>query len=272
MKAFKRGAVATAASAALLLGLAACGGDDGDGGDPAAELRAAAEKTAKEDSFRMKGSEKGGPDGEVTSDGAVSGKPYAFDMKLKGEPDEDSPTGEMHLLGNGDTTWIGGGAPVGGKNWIRIEKGDAEQAGDLGPTQDDIDVLALPIDVLRTAEKIEKVGEEEVGGAGTTHYKGTLVTAELAKYKGEALTAKERDDYLEDVKDRGLKEFTVEVWIREDGLLAKTREAGKGKKGDVEAVVEFSDYGTKVTIDEPPADDVMDFSDLMKDAGDELDA
>jgi hypothetical protein len=267
-KSFGRGAVATAAVAAMALGLAACGGDSGDGGDPAADLKAAADKTTKQNSFHIKGSDKGGPDGDGTFEVSYSKDPKVFDMTFEGEPDEDNPTGKGRMILTADTVYMNGGEPVDGKSWVKISSNDptADQMG-VEEQADQVDQVALSASVLSTAEKIEKVGEEKVAGKEATHYKGTIKTSELAAYKGDAMTAEHRDEYVKEVKNRKLDTFTVEVWLTEDGLIAKTRESGKGAEGQMESVVEFLEYGQKVTAEVPPADQVMDLKEMMDELG-----
>ncbi|MFD0381832.1 LppX_LprAFG lipoprotein [Streptomyces stramineus] len=245
-------------AAGLVLGLTACGGGGNGKADPVADLKAAAGKAAEQNSYKAKGTSKD-HEGETSLEMLYSEKPWASDLKGTGPKSADNPTGEIRMMNTGGNLYIKSGEPVGGKAWMKVEVGEARQA----PKSDSMRSAGLQAAVLATSKDVKKVGEEKVGGRKTTHYKGTVTLSELAAYKGDLLTEKQRDSYAQPAMYGGAKTLDLDVWVDANDLPAKTRESSKGSKGESTTTLEFLEYGLKVNVQPPPCE-VASMKDMMK--------
>ena len=153
----------------------------------------------------------------------------------------------------------------GGKNWIRI---DLETIGQkLGV---DINQLigqaaqspAQALDMLRASGDVQKVGSATIDGVATTEYKGAIDLTKAAKLGGVP------DSVIQRLADAGAPtSLPVEVWVGDaDGFVRRidlNESATKdGQTVATDVTVYLSDYGTTVSVSAPPADQVVDLSDL----------
>jgi hypothetical protein len=155
-----------------------------------------------------------------------------------------------------------------GTSWVR---GDYAGVGALGAGVDDftqVDPREL-LGLLRAASgDVEVVGTEELRGSETTHYRATVDPAEYAKTASDH----EQLDALVDelVKQSGIGDVPVDVWLDTTGMVRKVTLAfaatPPGGTGTAESSVSFElwDYGEPVTIEAPPASEVVDASTLKK--------
>ena len=117
------------------------------------------------------------------------------------------------------------------------------------------------LDYLREAsDEIELVGEEEIRGVGTTHYRAEVDPRRSLRKELETDGWKPEniDRYLEHI---GHDEEIVDVWIGDDGLARRvvrtTRDAfGAGSYESV-TTSDYLDYGLDAAIEAPPADEVV---------------
>lgn len=154
-----------------------------------------------------------------------------------------------------------------GTSWVRSDgervKVDGFEFGELDgiASTDPREVL----DLLQAAgAEIETVGREELRGTETTHYRGTLDAAAYAK----KLSPGERAGLgpLAGQLDAGAVAVPVDVWLDGDGFVRKVSLSISGtelgREGSASVSFELWDYGEKVEIDLPPADEVVDASAL----------
>ncbi len=156
----------------------------------------------------------------------------------------------------------------GGKAWIRL---DLEKAGkSLGvdfnqllnqSSQNPGQVL----DMLKASGDVQAVGPDTVDGVATTEYKGTIDLTKAVKLGG--VTQAE----LQQLIDRGVPTtLPVEVWIGDDGLVRKLDLSEDltvgGQSASMDTILEISDFGTAVAVSAPPADQVLDLTDLAAQA------
>ena len=151
-----------------------------------------------------------------------------------------------------------------GKKWIKM---DLEKLGQeaglnldqmMGAGQTD---PSQGLDFLRGVKEVHAVGEEEVRGVATTHYTGVVDLATLGTEQPEMKPA---IDQL--VQQSGLSRVPVEVWIDEDGFVRRMKQtlegSGSGLPMNMTMTTDLYDFGTDVSVKEPPADEVVDFSEL----------
>jgi hypothetical protein len=143
--------------------------------------------------------------------------------------------------------------------WIEAE---ADEAGDItssfGGTGN-----GSPVDLLSALEdanaEITEIGSEEVRGVTTTHLRALIDIAALE----ESLTEEERATLERDLGDVPIEAFPIEFWIDGDGLVRRYSmdlSQVAQTEGDLEQatfVFEFFDYGEDITIEAPPADQIV---------------
>lgn len=106
-----------------------------------------------------------------------------------------------------------------------------------------------------TSDEFETIGEEEVRGVPTTHYKVEVDVAKLlATFAGSSDLGTDPDE----IKSELGETLPVEVWIDGEGLLR--REIVKlttGPSGPMELSLEIYDYGIDVQIEAPGPDEIV---------------
>ncbi|MFD7665541.1 hypothetical protein [Streptomyces sp. NPDC059788] len=274
---------ALAAGVVMMAGLTACGGKDGGdkaGGDNAAgggspvqaavaALRTASEKTGSENSAKVEGTNKLG---QAT-------------QTIKGEMDWSNGI-RMNAEITQQGSALGGGKPMkavytpqamfmnlnlGGKPWMKYDY-DAlakqSAAGALIKDQMQNNNPTRAMELVIASGKAKKVGTEDVRGVQATRYTATIDVAELSRMQASKNFSEKDMKSLEDMlKQTGTKNETIDLWIGQDNLLVKKREQAKNNQGGLDSTVFYSDYGTKVTAQEPPASQVLDASKLGAGAG-----
>jgi hypothetical protein len=162
------------------------------------------------------------------------------------------------------------------KPWVEIDLRTAgKEAGvDIGallelskqsdPTQ--------ALDFLRAAGEVEEVGQAEVRGVPTTHYRGTI---DFEKYADEL----EQKDGVgpaaaralrEVVRQTGQKTVPMELWVDGDSLVRRMKweQAVPGTGGQptttATSTMELFDFGADVEVERPPADETMSFEELQE--------
>jgi hypothetical protein len=164
-------------------------------------------------------------------------------------------------------------SPLEGKSWVKI---DLRRAADVAGL--DLDQLMQftsndPRESLRLLEAVsgglEELGEEEVHGVNTTHYRTNV---DLRKY-GQLVPASERErvgsmlDAL--VAQSGLRTIPVEVWVDEQSLVHRltmtlsSTQPGTGQSFDSSVRFELYGYGEPVAIALPPRAATFDVTALV---------
>src|SRR2546423_10568251 len=111
------------------------------------------------------------------------------------------------------------------KPWVKVNVDEGGSAGVIdynsflqfgqggNPTQ--------ALEYLRAAGKVKKVGNDEIRGVRTTHYKATVDLTKVA----DAAPAKNRESLRREVNRAialtGERTIPVEVWIGKDGLVRR---------------------------------------------------
>jgi hypothetical protein len=156
----------------------------------------------------------------------------------------------------------------GGKSWVKmdlealgkqqgIDLGELTQFGQTNPTQS--------LWFLQGAsDDFEEVGEEEVRGVGTTHYRGTVDLRKAAEQISEAArTTAERLIEL-----MGVSKLPFEVWIDDEGLARRIKyeqplPAAAGEDASMTLTMDFFDFGVDVDVEPPPESEVTDIQELL---------
>ncbi|MFJ9659299.1 hypothetical protein ACIRPR_15225 [Streptomyces griseoflavus] len=150
-----------------------------------------------------------------------------------------------------------------GKPWIKIdlEKFAAQQGVDNQQFGDPAQTAAFAKAI--TDKDVTEVGTEKIDGVNTTHYRVSVDVAELPG--GDRM------------REQFGSTLPMQVWLDEEGRLrrqqidmtVKDAASASAKPGDGSAprqlkmstVLQFSDFGTDVDAEAPPAEQVTDMTD-----------
>jgi hypothetical protein len=153
----------------------------------------------------------------------------------------------------------------GGKTWVKmdLEKfgrqagldfGELMQAGQSDPSQG--------LDYLRGVTDVQAVGDEDVRGVPTTHYTGVV---DLRSLGAENPELKAQLDQL--VERSGISRVPVEVWIDDNGFVRRMKQTLEGQSSGLQMnmtmTTDLYDFGTDVSVEAPPADEVVDFQEIL---------
>jgi hypothetical protein len=189
-------------------------------------------------------------------------------------PDFDDPDAwQIDVVQDGEVAYVRFPAMASelpdGKSWVR---GDHDGLGANGVELDELQQFTKtdPREMLAflrgVSGEIEAVGTEELRGTETTHYRATIDPADYEK-----LAPEEQREQLgalvdEIVGKSGIGKIPVDVWLDASGMVRKVgmtfSAAPPGSTETAESSVSFElwDYGEPVTIELPPASEVVDAS------------
>ena len=182
---------------------------------------------------------------------------------------------DTEIYSSGFTIYMrsdGFGQPMPGvKDWIEIDlQAAGEEFGfDLGAFQQlgQNDPTAS-LDYLRGAKSVEEIGEEEIRGTATTHYRAVIEwDSVIEEVPEDARAAMEANIKL--MKEwTGEDEMTFDVWLDDEGRMRRqamefTYVKGPAAGTAMDMTIEMFDFGVDVEIQLPDPDDVTGFEELM---------
>jgi hypothetical protein len=153
----------------------------------------------------------------------------------------------------------------GGKEWIKFDLAELgrEQGIDFGAlfNQFSRSDPSRSLELLRGAQAdFREVGEEEVRGVETTHYRGTVDLERLA----QTAPPDARESYRRLLELSAETRIPVDVWIDGDGHTRRIRYEQEMSDGSsMELAQEYYDFGAEVKVEPPPKSEVADFSELL---------
>jgi hypothetical protein len=204
----------------------------------------------------------------VPIQGAIDFENQAADLKIDMSKlaglagNSGALSGEMEMRLVDGSMYMNMGALLGpradsvlhGKDWVSV---DLSQMGASGRTQNPADMLQA----LRGAGNVREVGAEDIDGTPTTHYHAEIDVQKAIDKVPEQYRA---------TAQRGLKmlggggSFPVDVWIDHDGLPRRFAvDIEVAGQASVKESIDYSDYGTDVTVEAPPADQVQSMNDFQ---------
>jgi hypothetical protein len=186
-------------------------------------------------------------------------------------PDFDDPAGwKIEVVQDGEVGYvrfpaISKSLPS-GKTWIRADGKSLKVDGlDVGGLQQSASPDPRQVlEILKAAGgEVQTVGTETLRGTSTTHYRATLDPAEVVK-----LGLSKSPDLAPLTQQlgsaSGLSDVPVDVWLDDQGLVRKLAlsvsgmQPGTAQGGSASFSFELWDYGQDVSIDVPPAGEVVD--------------
>lgn len=222
----------------LVLPLAACGGSKKNAGEtnvsPTKAVREAAAKTAaqKGEHVVLNGTATlSGQQVSVTGSGDFKSHAGMFHLNFSA----GGLSGTIDAVLDGTKLYLRSpllqSASTNGKTWLELDMAKAKSTG-TGAT---LSAVAAQ-DPTRTLEQlgglshVTKIGDEQVGGVATTHYRGRL-PASATRPGG-----------------------TYDVWVGNDGYVHRVRVSSRIAAGaTLDATTDLSDFGKNVTVKTPPA-------------------
>ncbi|MEW2068271.1 hypothetical protein [Streptomyces sp. NPDC007346] len=288
--------VGTGAAVAALMSVAACGGGGGESGSPAAEkpagdvagagsvvaLQQIRKKTGTAQSARIEGTTEMGDTVSMKQTGTIGwadGLSGSLTITYTGGTmaealQQGGGDGSVQARYLKDEYYANMGdafaATVGGKHWIRYAYKDLAElggpAGDVLKEQVQNSTPEQGVKALLAAGDVKKVGQEDVRGVPATRYSGTVDVAELTG-RNSALDPEQLAALKEQLSAAGVTTQTVDIWVDKDDLLVKKTERGETAIGPFNSTVFYSDYGTDVLVEKPPASDTVDFKEILKQQG-----
>jgi hypothetical protein len=197
-----------------------------------------------------------------------------MDMSSLGEATGGAFAGEMEMILEDLVMYMKFPAAITrqlprGKSWVRI---DLREAGkELGIDLEELMQVqqsdpTQSLQYLRGAsDDFEEVGEEEVRGVATTHYRGTIDLRKAA----EQLPGKARETFERATDLIGTVKLPFDVWIDDDGLARRMKyeqplPSARGQAGAMELTMELFDFGVDVDIEPPPNNEVIDIQELIR--------
>lgn len=275
-----------------ITGLAGCGGSQSaakaatgsgttGGGqvlDVSHALALAADSTRSMDSARTSLVEKVGGV-TITGSGLASWKPLAMDITMHMPAAAGSAGGATEVrMVNGVMYMNMQNLPTaqafGGKHWLKMDLAalaqqqggaSAQMLGNMS-SQSGHDP-AQSVALITSSPGVKRIGTETVDGVQATHYQGTVDVAKLDQSSLGGLTASQRSQLEQQLTQSGVSSLTVDVWVDSRNLPVRMHEAGQAAKGPMDVTADYSDYGTPVNVQVPPASDTVDMAAMMKQAG-----
>ncbi|MER6200323.1 hypothetical protein ABT234_23490 [Streptomyces sp. NPDC001586] len=269
-----RAGIAIAGTALLVGGLTACGGDQADAGSGKAEGSHGADAKAHSPVEAVKASYLKtvaarfakaelsivGADGKTSAQSGTKGwYPSSHDVILKGErPDARSIMIEDLIYTQLDK-------PLKGKTWMKMSLAKDGKPG-VRLNDDPAEYLAMALG----QEKLTHVGAEKTDGIDAQHYKGTFTNEDLLKADESTKVMEEKNrQYLHEAV-KHVKTFEVDLWIDKDGYPVRVDSVSTDGTGSTKTTAKFSDFGKAAPIQAPPADQVVDLEDSLKETDQSL--
>ncbi|HEX6131411.1 MAG TPA: hypothetical protein VF044_06740, partial [Actinomycetota bacterium] len=186
-----------------------------------------------------------------------------FSYSIEGLPGETGGATSMEMVVEGDVAYMRSEIfPDAG--WLRIDMGDAGLGDAFGGAGGATGDPSAFLNYLRGADDVEIVGTEEVNGAETTHFRGTLDLAGIAAAlpKDERHDASAQLDELE--RQLGDVRTTFDAWVDGDGVPRRfvLDFSSPEDQGSFVMRIDVVQIGGEVEIDVPSGGAVTDLGEL----------
>jgi hypothetical protein len=210
--------------------------------------------------------------GRIKAEAAMRMKPtVAMSMKMTALDQGADGSAEIRLVDK--AMYIGGNAEMAkemdGKTWIKFDMSalsEEELGGSAAGASQAEQNPAAESTFLTGAKDVKEVGTEKVDGVETTHYTGTVTLDTLRdSFKDEdKATREQREKSVQQYEKMGIDKLTMDMWVDGEDKTKQFRMKGEADKGTLNMTITFLDYNKPVTVEAPPAKDVMDLAEMMK--------
>ncbi len=193
---------------------------------------------------------------------------FPYDYRVRGVMDyvhhrgriTYGPDNEMIL--DGDVTYMKWPMPWRiDSSWMRFETSSQET--------DPLDLyeraITNPMGLLSfltgASNDARSVGSEEIRGASTRHYEGTLDLQKVVD-QAPAPNRAELQEWLDFMREEQPTTVPFGLWVDSDGIARRLRIDGSEGAGSV--VIEYYDFGSPVEITPPPAGEILSTEEFFK--------
>jgi hypothetical protein len=148
-----------------------------------------------------------------------------------------------------------------GKPWVKIDLQELGQQAGVDFQQLMQSQQADPsqgLQYLQDLTDVQTVGDEDISGVQTTHYRGVVDLVSLADKHPEL---KSSIDQL--VQQAGISRIPMEVWIDEDNFVRQLKESFNAAGADTTMTMRLHDFGTSVDVSPPPTEQTVDLAQLL---------
>ncbi|MBM3659139.1 MAG: hypothetical protein FJW95_06505 [Actinobacteria bacterium] len=244
---------------ALILGAAACGGvGDGAASISAGAIARAAESSSDEDTARFAmAMEIAGQELEITGQMAMDGSAMAtsFAMPGIGDFEQRLVDGRLYLRMPGARAEVG-------TEWVHFDvDGLLPEQRSRFDGANGADPLGSLRSVAGADGEVETLGVDELRGGRATHYR-VVIDADTALERLREQGIEPTEQQLEGVE--AMNGEPMDVWIDEDGRMAKMTFRLRLPQGTARVSMEVFDYGIPLSIDPPPADATTDITERVR--------
>ncbi|MGF1430486.1 hypothetical protein [Kitasatospora sp. LaBMicrA B282] len=201
-----------------------------------------------------------GPDGTgETADGVLYWAPKTI-MQLTRTT--QGTTQQLIIM---DTVAYQGGdaataARLGGKHWAKSTGPtlpDGRQDTPFAALVDQLNPLQA-VTAAASAPDLQKLGEEKVGDGTAEHYSATVSVADYAAAQQNLLTPERRQQLAAALGQGGVTSLTLDLWLNDKDQLVQLQRSGLGSGGDLEQVIQYSQFGDQqLSVTSPPEDDTQ---------------
>ena len=148
------------------------------------------------------------------------------------------------------------------KPWVKIDLNElSKRAGfgsvELMQSQEQADP-SQGLKYLEGISEVQAVGDEDIRGVPTTHYKGVVDLNALADKNPEL---KPSLDKL--MEQPGLTRIPMEAWIDDDGFVRQIKETFDTGQATTSMTIQLYDFGTSVDASPPPDSETVDLAQLI---------
>ena len=166
------------------------------------------------------------------------------------------PGGEKMILDGRVTYHQVASLPGANGKWIGYDPGESD------PFNLQERILLDPAQLLdfvrQTSGGVKDVGRDAVRGVETTHFEGTLDLRKLVE-QAEELDRAKRQEALESISE-GPTVFQYGIWVDDENVARRLRLRAEE---DVDATIEFYDFGVPARVDVPSPGEVISRDELF---------
>ncbi|WP_157537939.1 hypothetical protein [Kitasatospora azatica] len=148
-------------------------------------------------------------------------------------------------------------ARLGGRHWEKsaeVTGPDGRKETPFAPLVDQLNPLQA-VTAAAGAADLRLLGEERIGEATVEHYTATLPVAEYVAAQQDLLTADRREQLAGALGRGGVSTLTVDLWLNDKDQLVQLHRTGSGSGGDLDQLVQYSDWGGPLAVQAPAEND-----------------
>jgi hypothetical protein len=151
----------------------------------------------------------------------------------------------------------------GAKPWMKLDLDSLGKAAGVDLKQMMQANQGNPSDMLAALKGVGEskvVGEENIGGAVTTHYSANV---DLSKAADRIPDKKTAESVKQLFSSAGVDSFPMDVWVDRSGRVRRESMKFSANGVAMDMTIEFTRFGQPVDTTPPPADQVMDAGALL---------